>query len=52
MEYLGTARNVRELMEILKKVDSSSSLELKGTDESWSYVEVYYDPETDTVIFK
>ena len=52
MKYLGTARNVRELMEILKKVASSSSLELEGTDESWSHVEVYYDKETDTVIFK
>ena len=52
MEYIGVARDVRELLKLLEKVDKSAFLELKGTDESWSYVEVWYDPGIDTVIFK
>jgi hypothetical protein len=52
MEYIGTARNVRELIKLLEKVDKSAFLELKGTDDSWTYVEVWHDPRIDTVIFK
>lgn len=52
MEYIGVARNVRELIRLLNEVDSSASLELKGTDESWSYVEVWYDSAVDTIILK
>lgn len=52
MEYIGSARNVRELIKLLKRVDNSAELELQGLDDSWSYVEVWYDAGTDTVIFK
>lgn len=52
MEYIGSARNVRELLELLKKVDSSAMLDIRAIEDSWSYVEVWYDHETDTVIFK
>ena len=52
MEYVGTAQNVRELMELLKKVSSTAFLELKETADSWSYIEVWYDSGIDTVIFK
>jgi hypothetical protein len=52
MEYIGTARNVRELLELLKKVNSSSGIELQGTDESWSYLEVWYDSAVDFVVLK
>ena len=51
-EFIGQARNVRELMELLQneKINESSTLEIKGIDGSFSVVEVYYDSETDTVI--
>ncbi len=52
MEYIGTARDVKELIKLLEKVDKSAFLELKGTNDSWAYIEVYYDPGIDTVIFK
>lgn len=52
MEYLGSARNVRELIKLLEQTDSSSYLELKSLDDSWSYVEVWYDRGIDTVILK
>ncbi len=52
MKYIGIARDVKELIKLLEKVDKSAFLKLKGTDESWSYVEVWYDPRIDTVIFK
>ncbi len=52
MKYIGAARNVRELIELLKQVDSSSLLDLQGLDDSWSYVEVWYDAGIDTVILK
>jgi hypothetical protein len=52
MEYLGSARNVRELIKLLEQTDSSSCLELQSLDDSWSYVEVWYNRDTDTVILK
>ena len=52
MTYIGSARNVRELIKLLEQVDSSAFLEIKGLDDSWSYVEVWYDSGIDTVIFK
>lgn len=52
MEYVGTARDVKELIQLLGKVDPSAFLELQGTSESWAYLEVWYDPGIDTVIFK
>lgn len=52
MEYIGTARDVRELINLLKKTDQGAFLELKGTEESWAYIEVWYDPGIDTIILK
>ena len=52
LEYLGTARNVRELLKLLEKVSKSATIELQGTDDSWDYIEVWYDPAIDSVIFK
>lgn len=52
MEYIGAARNVRELITLLNKADLSATLTFKGLDESWSYVEVWYDPEVNDVIIK
>lgn len=52
MTYIGTARNVRELVKLLDNIHGSALLESKGLDESFSYVEVWYDAEIDTVIIK
>ena len=52
MEYLGTARDVKELVSILQKADQGAFLELQGTSESWAYIEVYYDAGIDTIILK
>lgn len=52
MEYIGSARNVRELIFLLKEVDESATIEMKPLDDSWSYVEIWYDNATDTVVFK
>jgi hypothetical protein len=52
MTYIGSARNVRELIELLKKVDSSAMLDIQAIEDSWSYVEVWYDAGINTVIFK
>lgn len=52
MTYIGSARNVRELIKLLERLNSSACLELKSLDDSWSYVEVWYNAGTDTVIFK
>ncbi len=52
VEYIGSARNVRDLIKLLEKVDSSAFLDLQSLEDSWSYVEVWYDPGIDTVIFK
>lgn len=51
-EFIGQARSVRELIALLQseKISRSADLEIKGTDDSFSMVEVYYDSETDTVI--
>lgn len=51
-KYLGDARNVRELIELLSKVNSSATLTLKGTDENWSYVEVLVSEAGDDVIIQ
>ena len=51
-EFIGQARSVRELIALLQseKISRYADLEIKGTDDSFSMVEVYYDSETDTVI--
>jgi hypothetical protein len=52
MKFIGTARNVMELVKVLENVHGSALLESKGLDESFSYVEVWYDYTIDTVIIK
>ena len=52
MKYIGSARNVRELIKLLDRLDSSSELEIEYQDDHWSYLEVWYDEPNDTVIFK
>jgi hypothetical protein len=51
-KYLGDARNVRGLMELLSKVDPSATLTLKGTVEDWSYVEVLVSEAGDDIIIQ
>ena len=50
--YLGFARNVRELIELLKKTDPSATLTFKGIDEDWSLVEVWVSEAGDDVMLK
>ena len=52
MEYIGTARNVRELIELLSKTDPSATLTMSAVPEPWCYIEVYYDKETNDVEIK
>lgn len=52
MEYIGTARNVRELMELLKKVSSSATITLSATSWPEPCVEVWYDREINDIIIK
>jgi hypothetical protein len=51
-KYLGDARNVRQLIELLSKADPSATLTLKGTDENWSFVEVLVSEAGDDVIIQ
>jgi hypothetical protein len=52
MEYIGTARNVRELIELLSKVGSSATLTLSATQYPEPCLEIWYDKELDDVIIK
>jgi len=52
MEYIGTARNVRELQELLNKTDPSATITMAAVPEPWCYIEVYYDREINDVIIK
>lgn len=51
-KYLGDARNVRELIELLSKADPSATLTLKATGEDWSYVEVLVSEAGDDIIIQ
>jgi len=51
-KYIGDARNVRELIELLSKADPSATLTLKATDEDWSYVEVLASEAGDDIIIQ
>lgn len=51
-EYIGTARNVRELMELLSKVSSSATITLSATPWPEPFVELWYSKEIDDVIIK
>lgn len=52
MKYIGSARNIRELIKLLDRLDSSSEFEIECQDDRWSYVEVWYDEPNSTVVFK
>ena len=52
-KYLGSARNVRELLELLSKVDTSATISLKPLSaESWSYIEVWVSEGGDDILIK
>ena len=53
-KYLGSARNVRELMELLvkKEINPSATLTLKATDEDWDFVEVLVSEAGDDIIIQ
>lgn len=51
--YLGTARNVRELKKLLDKVDATATITLKSdAGVTWSYVEVLVSEAGDDVMLK
>ncbi len=50
--YLGTARNAIELIQLLSKTEASATLTLKGTDEDWSYVEVWVSEAGDDIMLQ
>lgn len=49
-KYLGAARNVKELIELLSKVDPSATLTLKATDEDWDFVEILVSEASDDIM--
>ena len=51
-KYLGAARDVRELTELLSKVDPSATLTLKSTDEDWDFVEILVSEAGDDIIIQ
>ena len=51
-KYIGTARNVRELQELLSKVSSAATITLAANTWPEPFVELYYDKEIDDVIIK
>lgn len=50
--YIGTARNVRELIQLLSKTDASATLTFKGMHEDWTFVEVYVSEDGNDVVLK
>lgn len=50
--YLGSARNVRELIKLLEETDASATLTIKGLEEDWSFVEVWVSEAGDDVMLK
>jgi hypothetical protein len=51
-KYIGTARNVRELQELLSKVSSSATITLSTNQWPEPLVEICYDAEIDDVLIK
>ena len=51
-KYLGSARNVRELTELLSKVAPSATLTLQDTEDVWSYVEVLVSETGDDILIQ
>lgn len=51
-EYIGTARNVRELQELLSKVSPSATITLSATTWPNPCVELWYNAEIDDILIK
>ena len=51
-KYLGAARNVRELMELLAKTEPSATLTFKAAEEDWDFVEVLVSEAGDDIIIQ
>lgn len=51
-KYLGAARNVRELQELLSQADPSATLTLKATDQDWDFVEILVSEAGDDIIIQ
>ena len=53
-QYVGTAYTIKALLELLAKVPDTAYTNLASVlgCGTYSYVEVWYDKETNTVIFK
>lgn len=51
-EYLGTARNVRELTELLAKVDQSATLTVKSSYEDFDSVEILVSEYGDDIMIR
>lgn len=52
MKYIGSARNVRELLDILDRLPVSATITMESLTDSWTWVEVWFDEKTNDVIFK
>lgn len=52
MEVIGYARSVKELIEILKKLPPAAYLDIYGTSETWHFVEVSFNAETNTAVIR
>jgi hypothetical protein len=52
MKYLGRAITVAQLVKLLENISGEVDLEISGMDGSCPCVEVWYDPEIDSVVFK
>ena len=50
--YLGSARNVGELIELLSKADPSATLTLQDTEDVWSFVEILVSEAGDDIIIQ
>lgn len=51
-KYIGTARNVRELIKLLSKVGSSATITLSAIQWPEPLVEIWYDAEIDDILIK
>lgn len=50
--FIGTARNVKELIQLLSKTEASATLTLKSMPEDWDMVEVWVSEAGDDVMLK
>jgi len=50
--FIGTARNVRELIQLLSKTEASATLTFKSMPEDWDLIEVWVAEDGDDVMLK